>query len=352
MPPLGEELGLDPAKGRFCRFRTIGGAQYLFATDDLRWGLELQLAPYEHQVFLDFQLIDDIDGHWQRLHDRLQGAAVANLDREMLEMRYQPLWKLFNALLDPGRLQVLAGGLLGTPQAAPTAALIAQLTEELQLLATGLRTAVGKTAASPGDVVSLNSILKSLAEWLTLPPTAKPPGSLLREAWHGSRSQSGCGVPVLSWLLVHRLSELTGAADENGSLQLLKHFGLDFAWRENITSGEQERDVSLALTLLRTAGLAPHPACSEKAFAALCNEPANAGFLGINSHAGTTWFSREGMTALAGAVAIQGGVISLWPESADSSREIAASAIAEALRQRLARSAAVGFRLDKFLGLG
>ena len=351
MPPLWQELGLDPTQGRFCRFRSLRGAEYLHAVDELSQGLVLQLEAYEHQVFHGFQQLDDADGFWLQLHGRLQGQAVANLDREMLQLRHQPLWQALTVLLDPGRLHVLAGALLATPQPAPVTRLIAQLSDELQAFAADLYAAADPIAAAPSGAVDLARLLASLTDWLMLQPAGKLPGSLLTEAWLGTRRQPGLGVPLLSWMLLHSLGKLIGVDDGTRCLQNLRHFGLDYAWQESAVSAEQERDIFLAMTLLRTAELSPHPASNESAFASLCNDPVNSGLLGINTDAGTTWFVQEGMAALAGAVALQAGIIPLLGQEAEDRDEVPTTSIAEVLRQRLARAAAVGYRLDKFLHL-
>ena len=135
-------------------------------------------------------------------------------------------------------------------------------------------------------------------------------------------------------------------------LESLRQFGLDYAWQETATSAEQERDILLATLLLQTTALTPHPATSTSAFTELCNNPDNARLLGINSHADATWFLQEGMTALAGVVALQAEIMQLMggPETGDTDKS--PSTIPDILRQRLARAAAVGYRLDKFQRLG
>jgi hypothetical protein len=205
---------------------------------------------------------------------------------------------------------------------------------------------------APPATIDLAGLCSSLTGWLAGQPAGKLPGCLLAEAWHGTRTQPGLGAPVLSWLLLDLLGRLIGLGDGPSCLQQLRDFGLDYAWLAGAASPAQEREIALALTLLQTAVLSPHPASSASAFAGLCNDPANAGLLGINSYNGTTWFVREGMATLAGAVALQAGIIPLVHRAATERDHGSDTAIAEILRQRLARAAAVGYRLDKFLDLG
>ncbi len=55
MPPLWQAIGLDPARGEFCRFRNLQGSEYLRPVEQMQQGFVLQLNAYEHQVFQGFQ---------------------------------------------------------------------------------------------------------------------------------------------------------------------------------------------------------------------------------------------------------------------------------------------------------
>ncbi len=332
--------------------RNLQGAESLRQVGQLTKGLDLQLAGYEHQVFHGFQLLDDANGDWHNLHQKLQGRTVDNLDRELLQMRYQPLWQAFTRLLDPERLRVLAGGLTASPPPEPIKELITGLSEELRDFAVALRSSAelhGEEAPTAND---LDDVLAILPNWLTELSTEEMPGKLLANAWNGTRTQAGLGVSILSWLLLDCLGKIVGFSDNISCLETLRRFGLDFAWQESATTAEQERDIFLAILLLQTTTLAPHPATCDVTFAELCNDPENARLLGVNRHANETWFSQKGMTALAGIVALQSGLIQILGEKSATSTDISSAVISDILRQRQARAAAVGYRLDKFLRLG
>jgi hypothetical protein len=352
MPPLWQELALDPENGDYCRFRNLQGAEYLRQVESLTEGLELQLAGYEHQVFHDFQLLDDANGDWKNLHQKLQGRAVDNLDRELLQMRYQPLWQAFTRLLDPGRLHVLVGGLTASPPPEPIKELLTTLSVELHAFATLLHSSVESHGEEAPAANHLDDILAILPNRLTELATEELPGKLLASAWHGSRTEDGLGVPILGWLLLDCLGKTVGFSDNIGCPESFRRFGLDFAWQESAMTAEQERNIFLTNLLLQTATLSPHPATCEAAFAKLCNDPGNARLLNINRHADETWFSQEGMTTLAGIVALQAEIVQLLRKPEEETTAEPAVVIADILRQRLARAAAVGYRLDKFLRLG
>ena len=352
MPPLYQELSLDPALGEFCRFRNLQGFEQLHQVEQLSHGLELCLDGYEHQVFHEFQIFHDTDGRWQRLHQSLQGRTVDNLDRELLRMLHQPLWHAFTKLLEPGRLHMLAGGVTASPQPQPVEVVITELSEELCAFVAALRSATEFHSEGPSASTDLSDQLAVLPSWLEELSSAKMPDKLLADLWFGSRTQSGLGITLLSWLLLHNLGEMLGVSDDNECLECLRQFGLDYAWQESVTSPEQERDVFLATLLMQTATQSPHPAMSESAFTQLCNNPDNSRLLGINSHADESWFLQEGMTALTGVIALQAEIMHLLSASGAEKTSASPGSIPGLLRQRLARAAAVGYRLDKFLSLG
>jgi hypothetical protein len=351
MPPLWQELGLDRSDVAFCRFRDLQGNEYLVPRDRLAHGLELRLNGYEHRVFKDFQTFLDDDGSWQKLYQQLNGRVVTNLDRERLKMLYQPLWQAFTALFDQGRLHVLAGGLTAPQQTRPIASLMSELNKEYNVFVRMISPSIEGDGSRSTTQVDLKELFTALSIWLADLDTAKSPEKWLAAQWQGTRSQTGLGVPVLSWMILHGLSQALGFSDESLCFEGFRQFGLDFAWQESATSEDQTKTVFLTNLLAQTATMEPHPATDGTAFEQLCQDHGNSGLLGINRHAGQTWFLREGMTALAGAVALQGAIMQSHADT-ETGTATTSSSTAECLRQRLARAAAVGYRLDKFLDLG
>ncbi len=350
MPPFWQEMGLDHSDTFFCRFRDLQGNQQLVSRKQLSHGLELKLDGYEHRVFSDFQALRDEDGSWQDLFRQLNGRAVANLDCERLRMLYQPLWQTFTALFDQARLHVLAGGLTTRQQTRPIAKLIAEINAECNSFARMVGRSLQDAEIDSDTRFDLKTLFAELSAWLADMDAAEGPETLLSGQWQGARNQAGQSVTLLSWLILRRLSQTLGFPDEAGCLDALRRFGLDFAWWESAGSQDQLRTVFLARLLARTASMEPHPAVAAKVFTQLCQEPDIGRFLGVNKHADQTWFLQERMTALAGAVALQAGVMQL---QANHNKEVSvtSTSAAEQLRQRLARAAAVGYRLDKFLAL-
>jgi len=173
----------------------------------------------------------------------------------------------------------------------------------------------------------------------------------LHEMWQGKSDRPGLGTVLLSWLLLRDLGRQLGLADDRQCLDLLRGFGLDFAWQESAASQAQTRDVFLGMLLMQTPTQALHPATNDPAFAELVTDPKNAALLGINRHAGQSWFAKEGLAALTGCVALQAALMIISSPQVTEQPKVMARLIHERLRERLALAAAVGYRLDKFLHL-
>ncbi len=349
MPPLWKEFDLDPARGSFCRFRSLGNnLEYLCPTNALQQGLELQLGSYQHHVFYDFSLLSDADNHWQKLHQHLNGRAVTDLNRERQQLLYADLWQAFTALLDPGRLKVLVGGLSARPLTKPVRRLLNDIFAEVNVLAAGLR-AKQAPKIDEASTIDLSATLRTVPQWLSELPAQGQPGKLLSERWNGTVQLPGVGVSVLGWLILHALGKVLGLDNDRDCLALMTHFGLDYAWQQ-ATSGTQQEDIAFSLLLLRqTADPAQHPALSEDAFTSLVNDHKHQPLLGINCYRDETWFSQERMTQLVSTLAMQAGIQSLTAEATPPNKAETTAIICTTARQRLARAAAVSYRLDKFL---
>ena len=350
MPPFWQELGLDRSDDPFCRFRDLQGNQQLVSREQLSHGLELQLDGYEHRVFSDFQMLRDEDNSWQKLYQHLNGRKVSNLERERLRIVYHPLWKAFAALFDQGRLHVLAGGLVTARQTRPIDNILTELSAECNAFASMIGSSIDGFDGHSTSPIDLKALFADLSGWLAELAAADTVEKMLAGQWQGKRSQAGLGGTILSWLMLQNLSQSLGFSDESRCFDVFGSYGLDFAWQESAASEDQSRTVFLATLLTKTAGMQPHPAVDTQAFAHLCLDRDNSRFLCVNRHEEQTWFLQEGMTALAGAIALQAGILQLRAGQGKEAPAISKTA-AELLRQRLARAAAVGYRLDKFLDL-
>ena len=328
---LGVTGSADP---RFCRFRDLAdGSEYLRPAATLAHGLTVTLPPYGYHVFEAFRLVDDEDGSWAALYARCGDGPVDNLDLARFRLRYQHLWHAWQRVTDAGRLQALAGTLLGTPLTAAAQTLAAELDAELRALAGRLDPTAPRSTAPP-----LVDDLTRLADWLNDPAAAA-----LRAAWSGS---DHLAYPLLCWQLFAQLQRCLPAAGEP-LWSSFRRFGLDLGWSEGLPAALRERDLPLAMLLCAVNRQAPPPALDPLSLAALVRDPAQQALLGINRHGGTTWFNRERMAALVTALACQAAHLAVGAAAAGQ-RPLLAKIAARASR-RLADAAAAGYRLDAFL---
>ena len=97
---IADALGLDRSMGSFYSFmdhRTK--LTYLYPAAELaEKGLHLRLFGYQYYAFIGFKHIQDYDGSWYRLYQKLNNNGVHNLDETYQEMIYEPLLIEFNNL--------------------------------------------------------------------------------------------------------------------------------------------------------------------------------------------------------------------------------------------------------------
>ena len=103
---LGEGLGLHPDGAWFALLREQrSGLQFIRRSSDLcRDGMYVELHAYGCQVFLDVHEVEDVDGRWARLADRLDGAGVASAEAALREMELEPVHSAVRSVIEGGAL--------------------------------------------------------------------------------------------------------------------------------------------------------------------------------------------------------------------------------------------------------
>ena len=339
---LVEELGLTAADAACCRFRNHrDGLEHLRSLRQMRAGLDIELGPYHYAVFHDFRLLDDPSGSWAELCDHLGGRPVANLDEALLAFRYRDLWEAAQRLFAPQRLETLAGQLTRFPLSDATLAMLAALNEDLARLAELLVSALGRPGLAQGGPilpVRLAKLAGKLEKMLKQPAIAAE-----LEALWGNRTETGLAYPLLCWQICDELNARVHAGHGSAPIMAdLKRFGLTRAWRSLLPAARQQRDPALVDLLLRTAASSPHPAENRPVFENLVSRPGLQELLGINRHGGETWFDRDRLEALCGALVLQRLCLPSGT-GAVLARDL------ERYRHRIENAAASGYRLDKFL---
>ena len=349
MPFLQQELGLDAAPGHFYRYRTLSGEEHLASVEQLSNGLELSLDGYEHLVFLDFQILDNMAGDWRALDQKLQGRGVNNLDQELLRLHHEPLWREFCSLLDLERLQILSAALGTEPQPKHVTEELFQLFTKTSSVADLIRSPEEDFEYAPVPE-QLLPFFVTMPAWLDQLSKSGLPKSLLYEIWLGQEFCPSLGAPLLGWLMLKKMGcqwRLNGPQ----CFELLCEFGLDGAWKEMARSEDQALLIDLTVLLLQSGEQQPHPAINDKAFVDFITARKAARILGINQYAGQTWFSKEGIGMLTGGIALQYAMMTRLASPDTASPRQNDQFVSECLRQRLPRAAALGYRLDKFLNL-
>lgn len=333
---LARQLAMTAgADNRYCRFRDLrDGSDYLRPLTRLSGGLDVDLGPYQYHVFHTFQVVTDEDGSWAALYTRCGDGPVANLDLALFRLRHQHLWTAWQRVMEPGRLHVLAGALLGTPLTVTAQTLATELDDDLRALA-GL---LAGDAALPVAVPPLAQDLSLFAGWLQRRELAE-----LREFWRGA---DNVAYPLLCWLLFEQLHRHLPDSGEP-LWPRLQAIGIDLGWGEGLPAARRDRDLPLALLLIATGRQSPPPALDAMGFAALVRYPAQRTWLGINLHDGETWFNRERMAALTAAQALQAAHRAAG--AATTGNHPLLATIAARARRRSELAATADYRLEIFL---
>lgn len=342
--PLAEELDLSGGGAGCYRFRNHrDGRERLRSAGDMSAGLDIELDPYQYEIYHDFRWQDDPSGIWARLCDHLGGRPVASLDEALLGFCYQDIWQSAARLFAPARLHQLAQNLPGFPLREAALDLLAGLNDDLIRLAEQLATALGRTGQA-GCGAPLYSRFGKLADRLeqALQQTDLAPD--LELLWYG-KTGPDLAYPLLCWQLCEELrARLHPEQTPAALLADFKRFGVNLAWRELLPDGLCEQDLLMVELLLHTADGCPHPAENRSAFEALFSAPAWQALLGINRHGAETWFDRDRMEALAGVLVLQR--LSLPTGSVTLlARDLAR------YRHRIEDAAASGYRLQTFLSI-
>ncbi|HOH49209.1 MAG TPA: alpha-amylase family glycosyl hydrolase [Candidatus Hydrogenedentes bacterium] len=100
---LGAALDLPVSERAYVIFRdSRTGLEYLHYVPELRRdGLHVELAGYEHRVFLDWFFVEDHDLSWARLHEMIGGRGVHSVGDAWAELRLAAVLGPFRELVSP-----------------------------------------------------------------------------------------------------------------------------------------------------------------------------------------------------------------------------------------------------------
>ena len=117
---LADALGLHAEHGYYCVFRDASrgygsGTWFIRRSIELHErGLYVDLAGYQHQVFLDLHEVRDNEfGHYAQLADELAGSGVPNIEEALRDVALKPLLDLFSVFANSHNYALIGEALAG-----------------------------------------------------------------------------------------------------------------------------------------------------------------------------------------------------------------------------------------------
>ena len=133
---LGEALGLPTDDAAWVILRDgRSGVEWLRRCRDVHEsGLDVELHAYECRVFIEPQVVIDVDGRYARLAERLGGGATASVEGAMHDALIDPAHAAIGELFEAGSFRRIAGAALGQDDAGAEATLAAERERAAPLL--------------------------------------------------------------------------------------------------------------------------------------------------------------------------------------------------------------------------
>ncbi|NLH48128.1 MAG: alpha-amylase [Myxococcales bacterium] len=344
--PLAEALALRTDADVFYAVReSKSGLRYLRAAKEIaERGWFASLPGYQYLAFLDWREIRDYDGSWGRLHERLRGAGVPDLEAAYREMLLDPLLLPFHAALRADQLRVWLDG------DAEAAARLAEAAERFLRAAADFLHVAAERAPGRAEIERTLRLLVEARPATQPAAAAKPADGIAVSA------EDPAAAPVLYvWLLVRRLGLWSAEADlqpADLARRRLDEWFLDKAiyWAfQDLSANPARARAGVLLVKLVTAHEAllageaapgdavPGDAVRALAWQKLLIDPAAAEFLRYNTYEGVRYFSRERFELLIATLARAARLVDPRQEPA----AIAAGALQAA--------DTAGYRLDELL---
>lgn len=101
---LGDGLAISGNENNFTVMKEfVSGLEYIIPSNELATkGLELELSGYTCKVFLNIREVNDVNGDYRRLYNRLGGNGVPSIDEAVTDLALEPIHNAFRELLNPG----------------------------------------------------------------------------------------------------------------------------------------------------------------------------------------------------------------------------------------------------------
>lgn len=313
---LMEGLGLHADGDHFTLFRDhVTGLEYIRNNRELNdRGLYVELAAYEHHVFLDFRQVRDNDMHqYAQLAAGLDGRGVGSLDEALREVFLRPIHHPFKELVNAHVFRQLVEARVTEPGWQPKEDLLADVEQKT----IHLFGAIKQYCDASADEAALARLIRQrLQVALALPVLASRDAcprsaecqaamSYLQANLSDAPSIWGC---LFGWVFIHALGRTLGKTD---AAQRSRSW-MD-EWLLSRIVGGTLRDVGLddaaAAKAVRLIGLLTthqqwfHDEATGQlgAYAvleALLKDSEGQQFLGVNRYQDVVWFTAEALDEL------------------------------------------------------
>ena len=278
---LGDALAIHGGDDRFVVYRDVAaGLDYVRASDELRSdGLYVALGAFKYHVFLGFREVTHTEEEpWRDLAKELRqdgGASsrgVPSADEALKELRYKSIHASFYEAIAPGSATYLMAGWDPKTEHLTKAAARALL-EKLGHLVRGVAYLYEGIEAPDEAAVALVARLEAAL------------ARSVDEPLHGI---------VVAWLFTEALRELFAVAVPDAPrLDVMERWHLrPVLLRAFRAAGLGDDDARARATLVELLVRNGPPDGARFVLRAMADEEARA-LLGINSHAGVTWFKKE-----------------------------------------------------------
>lgn len=103
---LADFIGITETDRRFVIFTdNIKNLSYIRKAEEIvSDGLFCMLAGYEYQLFTDFYILEDTDGRYERLWEKLKGAGCEDIEFEAGKLEFSPIFDVFKPFFAENKL--------------------------------------------------------------------------------------------------------------------------------------------------------------------------------------------------------------------------------------------------------
>jgi glycosidase len=291
---LAGELHLHPHANMYCIYRDlISGLEFLEPSDKLvHEGFYVELRAFAYHVFGEFREVEDREGRYRRVAERLQGRGTASVEREVQRIMLEPLIAAFADFASGENLRLLLR------DTAPSGL---QQAREFARKARPFLVQAQDFGNGSGQLEHVTEQIESAAR-SALHYVGRREKSLANENAAAQTQVRDSELRILGgWIAVSQLGMICA---EDGAAERGAHWISEWFLGETLADafvllgaerGLAEREV-LAVrvaTAFQNVAQTFHGARRYAEFAEVLDDPAGREFLGVHMYRGVEWFRAE-----------------------------------------------------------